>query len=204
MILFRPVGLEELCLVYESGLQAFPPRLPDQPIFYPVLNEPYARQIARDWNTRSGTRSGFVTRFEVDDTFVARFERRVVGGREHEELWVPAEELPAFNAHLTGPITVTSAFFGDDYGGLPGQSNLTNKTAAEQLIALGVLEAYNGFDFFDEVSTNHVAVFANFFYWEHPEAVIDLEPARRARILGLIRARWAASSHAAVPLGVTT
>ncbi len=50
--LFRPVGQNELNLIKESGYKAFPPRLPEQPIFYPVLNEEYATQIARDWNTK--------------------------------------------------------------------------------------------------------------------------------------------------------
>jgi hypothetical protein len=41
-----------------------PPRLPEQPIFYPVLNEEYAPMIARDWNVKqSGT--GYVTRFSL-------------------------------------------------------------------------------------------------------------------------------------------
>jgi hypothetical protein len=47
---WRPCGPAELELVRESGWTAWPPRLPDQPIFYPVLNEDYATKIARDWN----------------------------------------------------------------------------------------------------------------------------------------------------------
>lgn len=86
MILYRPVGMEELRLVYRSGLWEFPPRLPEQPIFYPVLNFGYAEQIARDWNTKSRSFAGYVTRFEVEDSYVDRFERHVVGGREHEVL----------------------------------------------------------------------------------------------------------------------
>ena len=53
MIFYRPVLLHELRLIFENGLTAFPPRLPEQPIFYPVLNIDYARQIALDWNTKS-------------------------------------------------------------------------------------------------------------------------------------------------------
>ena len=107
--LWRPVGPKELALIEASGWRAFPPRLVDQPIFYPVLNEAYAAQIARDWNVRwSG--AGFVTRFEVDADFVARYPRQVVGGREHEELWVPAEELEEFNRHIVGPIEVVAEF----------------------------------------------------------------------------------------------
>ena len=111
--LFRPVGPEELALVEASGWRAFPPRLPDQPIFYPVLNEAYAARIARDWNVPASG-SGFVTRFAVDATFVARYPRQVVGGREHEELWVPAEELGEFNRHIVGPIEVVAEFHAAD------------------------------------------------------------------------------------------
>jgi len=46
--LYRPVGPKELALIEESGWREFPLRLPEQPIFYPVLNEEYATQIARD------------------------------------------------------------------------------------------------------------------------------------------------------------
>ena len=49
-LLFRPVGPQELALIAKSDYREFPPRLPHQPIFYPVLNEEYATQIARDWN----------------------------------------------------------------------------------------------------------------------------------------------------------
>ena len=51
--LWRPVGPAELRLIVEADYRAFPPRLPEQPIFYPVLNEAYATQIARDWNTKA-------------------------------------------------------------------------------------------------------------------------------------------------------
>ena len=49
MILYRPIGTAELKLVKQDGWKAFPPRLPKQPIFYPVLNEKYARKIAYKW-----------------------------------------------------------------------------------------------------------------------------------------------------------
>ena len=95
MILYRPVGKGELRLIAEAAYQSFPPRLFHQPIFYPVLNEEYAIQIARDWNTTDPVSgyTGFVTRFEIDDNYAAQFPIQVVGGRSHQELWVPAEEL---------------------------------------------------------------------------------------------------------------
>jgi hypothetical protein len=112
--LYRPVGLEELRLIEESAWRSFPPRLPEQPIFYPVTNEDYAVQIARDWNTKTGSKRGYVTRFEVDAGYVSKFSREIVGGRQHEELWVPAEELEEFNNHIIGLIEVTQQFVSAD------------------------------------------------------------------------------------------
>jgi hypothetical protein len=107
--LYRPVGPAELELIRASGWLQFPPRLPEQPIFYPVLNEAYAAQIARDWNVKESG-SGFVTRFEVDAGYLTRFEEQTVGGSAHKELWVPAEELPEFNAHIVGKIELITEF----------------------------------------------------------------------------------------------
>lgn len=107
--LFRPVGPTELALIEASGWTAFPPRLPDQPIFYPVTNEDYAAQIARDWNV-AASGAGYVTKFAIDAEFVARFPRKIVGAKVHEELWVPAEQLAEFNRHIVGKIEVTQTF----------------------------------------------------------------------------------------------
>ncbi|WP_395749258.1 hypothetical protein [Prosthecobacter sp.] len=107
--LYRPVGPKEMKLIEDSGWKAFPPRLPDQPIFYPVMNEDYAIQIARDWNVPASG-SGFVTRFEVESEYLTRFEEQVVGGAVHRELWVLAEELEEFNLHIVGQIEVTRRF----------------------------------------------------------------------------------------------
>ena len=108
--LYRPVGPGELRLIESSGWKEFPPRLPEQPIFYPVLNEEYASQIAKRWNVpESG--SGYVTAFEIDADYVSRFEEKQVGGKEHLELWVPAEQLAEFNAHIVGRIRVVQSYF---------------------------------------------------------------------------------------------
>ena len=107
--LFRPVGPEELALIRKSGFKEFPPRLPEQPIFYPVINQEYARQIARDWNVKESG-AGYVTRFEVDAEYLKRFPRRVVGGSTHDELWLPAEDLEEFNRRIVGSIEVIESF----------------------------------------------------------------------------------------------
>lgn len=112
--LFRPVGKNELALIEKSGFTEFPPRLPEQPIFYPVTNEEYATKIAQDWNARLNVdKAGFVTRFKVHKKYLDRFERRVVGGTEHEEYWIPAEDLTEFNANIVGSIEVIAEFYGE-------------------------------------------------------------------------------------------
>ncbi len=111
MILYRPVGEAELKLIADSGYREFPPRLPDQPIFYPVLNEKYASEIAEKWNVRyNSEHNGYVTRFEADDEYCRRFEVQTVGKSYHQELWVPAEELAEFNRHIIGKIEVIKEF----------------------------------------------------------------------------------------------
>ncbi|MFL5692131.1 MAG: hypothetical protein ACJ795_10020 [Ktedonobacteraceae bacterium] len=100
-MLFRPTGPKELALIQESGYTAFPPRLFWQPIFYPVLNEEYATQIARDWNARDGN-SGYVTRFQVRTDFLRRYEVHQVGSTIHQEYWIPAEDLEEFNRNIVG------------------------------------------------------------------------------------------------------
>jgi hypothetical protein len=109
VILWRPVGPEELALIRAAGMRAFPPRLPEQPIFYPVLSEDYAVKIARDWNVPASGR-GYVTRFRVLASFLAKYPVQEAGGRSHLEYWIPAEDLPAFNAAIVGEIAVVAEF----------------------------------------------------------------------------------------------
>jgi hypothetical protein len=77
--LFRPIDPEGLELIRQSGWSRFPPRLPEQPIFYLVLNEKY------------------VTKFAVSNEYIKRFDIHIVGGSEHAEYWIPAEQLDEFN-----------------------------------------------------------------------------------------------------------
>ena len=108
MILYRPVGQAEYDLIAASGFTAYPPRLPEQPIFYPVLNERYAREIAEKWNCRypDAQYTGYVTAFEIDDAYIAQFPVQTVGASYHQELWIPAEELENFNRHIVGTIHI--------------------------------------------------------------------------------------------------
>jgi hypothetical protein len=111
VVLFRPVGDAELALIRNSGWKEFPPRLPEQPIFYPVLEEEYAIQIARDWNTRDGCR-GYVLKFKVSADFLSRYSVQTVGSRVHREYWIPAEDLTALNQNIIGTIQLIRTFSG--------------------------------------------------------------------------------------------
>ena len=109
VVMYRPTGPEELALVRSSGFKRWPPRLPDQPIFYPVTNEQYAIQIAREWNVPASG-YGCVTRFAVSSAFMKKYPVQQVGGAGHTEWWVPAEELEALNDHIVGLIEVIHEF----------------------------------------------------------------------------------------------
>lgn len=114
--LYRPVGAKELELIAQAEYRGFPPRLYFQPIFYPVLNQEYAEKIARDWNTKDEASGydGYVTRFEVNLTYIEKFPIKTVGAQSlHEEYWIPAEEMQEFNDNIVGKIEVISTFKGD-------------------------------------------------------------------------------------------
>lgn len=115
--LYRPVGQKELDLIKESGYKEFPPRLEWQPIFYPVMNQAYAAQIALEWNTNdefSGY-AGYVTEFDLPEDYLQQFPIQNVGGEIHNELWVPAEQLEEFNNQIVGKIRVVESFYGERY-----------------------------------------------------------------------------------------
>ncbi|HLY28371.1 MAG TPA: hypothetical protein VKQ72_18630 [Aggregatilineales bacterium] len=192
MILYRPVGLEEMRLVYQSELRAFPPRLPEQPIFYPVLTIAYARQIARDWNTKTGTQAGYVTRFNVKDSYISQFERHIVGGRIHEELWVPAGQLDDFNANIVGVIAVIEAYFGKDFRGyMPPDGPWGKKDAVAQFIELAISLDYNGQDFHGAMTWHRDAVFLNYSFWAtHDFSENDIGLSARNRVLDAIQFMW--------------
>ncbi len=103
--LYRPAGPAEIELVKDSGYKRWPPRLPGQPIFYPVTNEKYATQITRRWN-RADYGEGYVTRFEVSKEFMDRYPIQQVGSELHKEWWIPAEDLDELNDNLHGEIEI--------------------------------------------------------------------------------------------------
>ncbi|MBZ0294817.1 MAG: hypothetical protein K8L99_19800 [Anaerolineae bacterium] len=163
--LYRPVGLKEMQLILDADSKAFPPRLPHQPIFYPVLNFEYAEQIARDWNTKDGNSgfAGFVTRFEIDGDYVSQFPEHVVGTNHHRELWIPAEELNHFNQRINGHIQLIAAYYREGYRGL--KHFYGDWYADEMFEKLYQTSLYSAQDFSGEFTLNRNAILLNFSYW---------------------------------------
>jgi hypothetical protein len=116
--LFRPVGQAELDLIRASGFREFPPRLPEQPYFYPVVNLEYATQIARDWNAKDAQSGwvGYVLKFQVSSEFLTRYPIRQVGDVSHREYWIPAADLSIFNGKIVGLIEIVAEYRGQNVG----------------------------------------------------------------------------------------
>ncbi|MCB9637336.1 MAG: hypothetical protein H6728_10640 [Myxococcales bacterium] len=104
--MYRPCGQKEWDLVVASGCKRWPPRLPDQSIFYPVTNVEYAHEVNR-WNVKEFGK-GYVTKFEVDAEFASRYPLQTVGTKNHTEWWIPAEDLEDLNDHIVGLIEVVA------------------------------------------------------------------------------------------------
>jgi hypothetical protein len=164
--LFRPIGLSELALLWDSGMRGFPPRLAHQPIFYPVVNLEYARQIAREWNPpdKNSGFAGFVTQFNVSSTYLSKFELHTAGSAAHREYWIPARELSSFNKAISGLISVEEAYFGAQFTGcVPEDHLLKGLSAKEQFAALSAILDFD--EFAAEVTANRKAVFLNCIFW---------------------------------------
>jgi hypothetical protein len=201
--LFRPIGLQELALLWDSGMREFPKRLIQQPIFYPVVNLEYARQIARDWNTPDANSgfAGFVTRFAVSSTYLSKFDVHTAGSAAHREYWIPAKEMNSFNKAISGLISVEEAFFGDNFVGyVPDDHRLKGQNAVEQFAALSKILDHA--EFKSEVSANRKAVFLNCLFWLNidPSNLACSREQREAFITKLVKT-WG-SNNIAVPLPI--
>lgn len=184
MILYRPVGLEELLLIYKSRMRRFPPRLPEQPIFYPVLTLDYAREIAQKWNATRGSQAGYITEFEVDEPHGRSFPVQQVGSVLHQELWVPAYSLNEFNEHIIGPVRLIGAHFGSAFSGVvPAAFSLKGKHALAQLEALQDIFRYSLMDFHGEITANHEVIYVHYPYWEQ---IVGKDSASEAKWRGLL------------------
>ncbi len=171
-------------------MRAFPARLIDQPIFYPVTNLEYAIQIAHDWNAKP-TGCGYVLSFEIEHGYADKFEKKIVGASLHEELWVPAELLPDFNSHILGTIKLERAFFSGAFEGfktpMPSFGGLHDAfhygTAVEQLVALCSPELSERTA--DVINSYNKCIFLTYPYWH----AIATEQAQTS-VLDNIRSVW--------------
>ena len=201
MDLWRPVGLQEMALVFDSGMRAFPPRLPEQPIFYPVLNREYAVQIARDWNALADPFAGYVLRFAIPDDYGVQFEPRTVGSSVHRELWIPAERLTELNKQIRGPIVAESAYFGGEFRGyVPEDFGLKGRDAYAQIRTMIASLGYSTFDFVMEMAleTNGKAVFLHYPFWKAAGASrLDVAPSDLERCLAAMLKAWSMSPRPA-------
>ena len=188
MILYRPVGLKELALIYDSGMKAFPARLPKQPIFYPVLQLEYARQTASDWNVKNGEFAGYVTQFTVEDRYVKKLEKHKVGKTQYQELWIPEDKMEDFNKHIAGHIKVLEGHFGKGFKGfVPEEFGLQGKNAVEQFTLLTNDFLYKRMEFYREIRRSHKAVFLNYPFWQTYEFK---NPGLKEKILQAIKEAW--------------
>jgi hypothetical protein len=199
--LYRPVGLHELALIWDSGMREFPPRLLQQPIFYPVANMEYATQIARDWNTKDSSFAGYVTTFVVSDSHLGNYEPHKVGSATHVEYWIPAEKLSAFNASIQGRISVESAYFGAGFEGfVPDRFGLKGKDVVAQFVAMAKTWEYSRMDFVCEVSTNRKSVYLNFLFWAQFDFNAQgVDAQQRDSTIAHLREAWE-FNHIEVPL----
>jgi hypothetical protein len=189
--LFRPVGLKELRLVMDSDFRAFPPRLPHQPIFYPVLNREYAAQIASQWNSRDefAGYAGFITRFEVKRSYVEQFDIHQVGAAVHQELWIPADKLDVFNTMIVSYIQVIDGYYGERYTGPePLPTILKGSVAIEQLEMLANCLPS---EVSAEISVNWQVVYANYLFWCRLQpSKARMTGTQKRAILSTIRQAW--------------
>ena len=184
--LYRPVGVKELDLILNTGCRRYPKRLPIQPIFYPVLNQEYATEIAKLWNTKdqfSGY-AGFVTEFNINEKYISKYEPHIVGASRHEELWVPAEELSEFNSQIEIPIRISHAFYGEQYA---GTGEKIEGDYVRQFIILKNLKNYNVMDFSCTVQFNWKTVTMNYVAWQNYDFKDEIENEEKQVLLTEIK-----------------
>ncbi|SFL07672.1 hypothetical protein SAMN03159341_10387 [Paenibacillus sp. 1_12] len=192
--LYRPVGLYEMQLILNRGLKGFPPRLPEQPNFYSVLSKHYAEQMAMNWNTddaQSGF-SGFVTEWDMNESYINKLDRQIVGTALHEELWVPAEQLPRFNTQIQGAIRLIDVYYGSQYKcEISGDFVSAGTNVVEQFLFFKVMLDCNALDLRREVERNWQLVLLNFKFWVLADPFqLGVSRKEKQRLLGEMTNAW--------------
>ncbi len=185
--LYRPVGFKELELILNTGCRRYPKRLPTQPIFYPVLNQEYAIEIAKKWNTKDSNSgfSGYVTEFNIDQEYISKYESHIVGSTQHEELWVPSDQLSEFNSQIIVPIKISHAFYGEQYVGKDNKINCDNYV--DQFILFKNLKNYNPMDFSCMIQSNWKIVTLNYIAWQNHDYTQEISEEEKQKLLNEIK-----------------
>lgn len=166
--LYRPVGVKEMYLILNTGCRKYPERLPTQPIFYPVLNLEYAKEIAGKWNIKdiNSGYAGYITEFNITKEYISKYETHIVGAPRHKELWVPAEMLSEFNSHILPTISISDAFYGEQYtGDIKEEIGAGGEKYIEQFIQLKKLKDFNPMDFSCMIQTRWKIITLNYIAW---------------------------------------
>ncbi len=181
-------------LILDLALKAFPPRLPEQPIFYPVLNKSYADQIAKEWNTKDRFSGfvGFVTAFKVRSPFIDQYDEQIVGATKHKELWIPAEDLEELNTNIEDRIQVIDIFYGADYEGIAIESEpFEGRSFIDQLKAWHSLYEYNSSEFYNEIQKQWKHIFINYKYWGKLDTdAVGLSEKQKNKVLLKMKEYW--------------
>lgn len=195
MILYRPVDLSDLLLIYRTGMRQIPPRMLGHPALFQVATVQYADEIAKEYYANTGSMAGYTTELAIADSYASSFKPLQIGTEDHLDLWIPADSLDELNGHIVGRITVVTAHFGSAFVGIP--SSLRKRGARSQLQALYGIREDCFMDFRKEILRNHEAVFVHFSFWEQiAEQVPESQP-----VLAAIRDAWR-DAFPAVSLGL--
>lgn len=107
--LYRSVGPGQLKCIANTSWKRFPPRLHWQRFFYPMLHESFAHRIASQWNVeQSGV--GYVLRFKVRKDYLEPLPIYIIGGPEHKEYRIAADEIDRLNENIIGDIEVLAVY----------------------------------------------------------------------------------------------
>lgn len=188
--LYRPVGIKELNLILNTGCRRYPDRLPTQPIFYPVLNQAYASEIAEKWNTKDSNSgyAGYITQFYVNEEYISKYKPHHVGASKHKELWIPAELMSEFNEQIISNILINNAFYGKEYiGKIDGERNINEKNYIEQFIQMKKWMSFNPMDFSCTIQAGWKTVTLNYIAWMNYDFSSVMDDTEKSRLLHSIK-----------------
>ncbi len=192
MKLYRPVGFEELKLMYDTNMRSFPLHVDGQPLYSPAPNLDFATRIAKDWQTKSQPFAGYVTACDVEEEYGRQFPVRRAVRKSEKELWIPGDRLQELNRRLESQIKVTAGHFGEGFRGfIPDNFNFANRDAMAQLVMLSNLLDFSRMDFVGEIHANSLAVFLHYpYWWTCNLEMSEVSDDQRVRILKAIDKNW--------------